>query len=55
MRTCWKRCVAVNSARALDQSRLTIAVILIFYQGYVARLTRLACQELLLTREEEGR
>jgi hypothetical protein len=38
MRTCWKGSVALNSPRALDQLRLTLTVILIFYQGQVVRL-----------------
>src|SRR4029077_1033815 len=38
-----------TSPRALAQLRPTMTVILIFYQGYVARLTPLAYQELLLT------
>ena len=43
------------TARALDQLRPTMTVILIFYQGYVARLAPLEYQELLLTLEEEAR
>jgi hypothetical protein len=46
---------ARTMARALDQLRPTMTVILIFYQGYVARLDPLAYQELLLTLEEEAR
>lgn len=44
-----------TTARALDQLRPTMTVILIFYQGYVARLAPLEYQELLLTLEEEAR
>jgi hypothetical protein len=44
-----------TTARALDQLRPTMTVILIFYQGYVARLATLEYQELLLTLEEEAR
>ena len=43
------------TARALDQLRPTMTVILIFYQNYVARLAPLEYQELLLTLEEEAR
>jgi len=43
------------TARVLDQLRPTMTVILIFYQGYVARLAPLEYQELLLTLEEEAR
>jgi hypothetical protein len=43
------------TARALDQLRPTMTVILIFYQSYVARLAPLEYQELLLTLEEEAR
>jgi len=43
------------TARVLDQLRPTKTVILIFYQGYVARLAPLEYQELLLTLEEEAR
>ena len=43
------------TARALDQLRPTMTVILIFYRGYVARLTPLEYQELLLTLKEEAR
>lgn len=46
---------ARTMARALDQLRPTMTVIVIFYQGYVARLDPLAYQELLLTLEEEAR
>jgi len=46
---------ARTMARALDQLRPTMTVILIFCQGYVARLDPLAYQELLLTLEEEAR
>jgi hypothetical protein len=42
-------------ARALDQLRPTMTVILIFYQSYVARLAPLEYQELLLTLEEDAR
>jgi hypothetical protein len=42
-------------ARALDQLRPTMTVIVIFYQGYVAQLAPLEYQELLLTREEAAR
>jgi len=38
-----------TTARALEQLRPTMSVILIFYQGYVARLAPLEYQELLLT------
>ena len=44
-----------TTARALDQLRPTMSVILIFYQGYVARLAPLEYQELLLTLKEEAR
>jgi len=44
-----------TTARALDQLRPTMTVILIFYQSYVARLAPLEYQELLLTLEEEAR
>jgi hypothetical protein len=44
-----------TTARALDQLRPTMTVILIFYQGYVARLAPLEYQELLLTLKEEAR
>jgi hypothetical protein len=44
-----------TTARALDQLRPTMTVILIFYQGYVARLAPLEYQELLLPLEEEAR
>jgi hypothetical protein len=44
-----------TTPRALDQLRPTMTVIVIFYQGYVARLAPLAYQELLLTLEEEAR
>jgi hypothetical protein len=44
-----------TTARALDQLRPTMTMILIFYQGYVARLAPLEYQELLLTLEEEAR
>lgn len=44
-----------TTVRALDQLRPTMTVIIIFYQGYVARLDPLAYQELLLTLEEEAR
>jgi hypothetical protein len=37
------------------QLRATLTVILIFFQGYVARLAPLEYQELLLTLEEEPR
>jgi len=43
------------TARALDQLRPTMTVILIFYQSYVARLAPLEYQELLLTLKEEAR
>jgi hypothetical protein len=42
-------------ARALDQLRPTMTVIVIFYQGYVARLAPLEYQELLLTLEGAAR
>jgi hypothetical protein len=41
--------------RALAQLRPTLTVILIYYQNYVARLSPLAYQELLLTLNEEAR
>lgn len=44
-----------TTARALDQLRPTMTVIVIFYQGYVARLAPLEYQELLLTLKEEAR
>jgi len=44
-----------TTARALDQLRPTMTVILIFYQSFVARLAPLEYQELLLTLEEEAR
>jgi len=44
-----------TTARALEQLRPTMSVILIFYQGYVARLAPLEYQELLLTLKEEAR
>jgi Transposase DDE domain len=44
-----------TTARALDQLRPSMTVILIFYQNYVARLAPLEYQELLLTLEEEPR
>jgi hypothetical protein len=44
-----------TTVRALEQLRPTMTVILIFYQGYVARLAPLEYQELLLTLEEEAR
>ncbi len=44
-----------TTARALDQLRPTMSVILIFYQDYVARLAPLEYQELLLTLKEEAR
>jgi hypothetical protein len=44
-----------TTARALDQLRPTMTVILIFYQSYVARLAPLEYQELLLTLEDEAR
>ena len=46
---------ARTTVRALDQLRPTMTVILIFYQGYVARLAPLEYQELLLTLEEARR
>ena len=46
---------AKTTARALDQLRPTMTVILIFYQNYVAWLAPLEYQELLLTLEEEAR
>ncbi len=44
-----------TTARALDQLRPTMTVILIFYQAFVARLAPLEYQELLLTLEEPAR
>jgi hypothetical protein len=44
-----------TTAGALDQLRPTMTVILISYQGYVARLAPLEFQELLLTLEEKAR
>jgi Transposase DDE domain len=44
-----------TTARALDQLRPAMTVILIFYQSYVARLAPLEYQELLLTLEDEAR
>jgi hypothetical protein len=44
-----------TSPCALAQLRPTMTVILIFYQGYVARLTPLEYQELLLTLQEPAR
>jgi hypothetical protein len=44
-----------TTVRALEQLRPTMTVILIFYQGYVARLAALEYQELLLTLKEEAR
>jgi hypothetical protein len=44
-----------TTARALDQLRPTMTVILIFYQSYVARLAPLEYQELVLTLKEEAR
>jgi hypothetical protein len=41
-----------TTARALDQLRPTMSVILIFCQGYVARLAPLEYQELLTLKEE---
>jgi hypothetical protein len=44
-----------TSPRALAQLRPTMTVILIFFQAYVARLTPLEYQELLLTLQEPAR
>ena len=44
-----------TTVRVLDQLRPTMTVIIIFYQGYVARLDPLEYQELLLTLKEEAR
>jgi hypothetical protein len=45
----------VNSAGVFGQLRLLLTVMLIFYQGYVARPAPFGCRELLLTLEERAR